>query len=434
MKTKFLFLSAIVALAGATAASAQSLFDLQDLFGRQTREQERSVKTEFNADFQYFVDSRSFGACDDLFMDSGLIHVARFSPSLAVRFDQNRSVTHRVSAGLDLTKDLGSNPIKETEYSHSEASPTLATTELLKFIFYYYQIQVRTSGGTFDLYAGIHPRNVLRGDYTRAVFADDIIYYDPNLEGVTLEYSSPKFSAELSADMIASKGIDRLGHGIIFTAGAFRPWEWLSAGWSASFSHASGTHVSACNVDNAVFNPYVKVDFGSKVGMQELSIKAGPLAGFQFDHFIEGEKPHIPMGVETILNIRHWNVGLENTFYYGDNQMIYRSSAYQYNSKAGMYASSLYSGDTFYFTRRGIPSWFNRAELYYAPFSTSFLSAKVSAVGHFIMPAGEVGPFVGWQARASLMFNLEAFKHPRESRDGSRRRTERRVDGPIISL
>ena len=418
----------------ASGAGAQIFPGYPDLFGRQPANgQERALRVEYNIDFQYFFDYRNFNASQQVFLPNSTQNVARFSPSAIFRYDQNRNITHRAVVGFDLTKTLGEVPVNSSIYSESESDPSLSNISLLKDLFFYYRISARTGNGTLDFYAGIHPRNALRGEYTRAIFADDIVYYDPNLEGMTLQYNSPRFSAEISGDVIGVKGLDRLGSAMLFTAGSYRPLEWLSAGWSASWTHVSGSFFYSCDVDNALFNPYVKADFGSRLNMQELSLKAGPVVAFEYDRKIDEESPHFPLGAEAVLTARYKGFGLEDTFYYGDNLMTYMSSSYIEISNAAVYANTLYSGEEFYFTRRRVPTCYDRLELYYRPLETSFLKTRLSLIGHFITPAGEIGPFAGWQAKATLLFNLDSIRNRSESASPARRST-RRPSGPTLSL
>jgi hypothetical protein len=176
--------------------------------------------------------------------------------------------------------------------------------------------------------------------------------------------------------------------------------------------------------------------------MQEFYIKGGGIGSYNFDHRISEETAHFPIGAEGMVGIRHWGIGIEDTFYYGENQQVYYGSAYS-DTYAVKYASILYQGEEFYFTRRSVPTWYNRAEVYWQPLGTGYVTARVSAIGHFITPARAdsetiIGPYVGLQAKATLLFNLDAFRYPRESAPAGRRTRERRsqrsADGPLFSL
>lgn len=454
MNKKSVILSMMALLTAASVTSAQSLLDLQGLFGRQQQDrrvQENAVKVEYDIDFQYFFDLRSFDVSDEIFMMSETYNVARFSPSAVLRFDQDRQTTHRLAVGVDLTKNLGANPTLEENYSEAEHQERQRNFDLIKDIFFYYNYRKSIGDGLLDFYAGIHPRTVLEGEYTRAIFADDIRYHDPNLEGLTFKYSAPRFMAEVTADIPGIRGIDRVGCEMLFTSGAYKPTDWASLGWSAAYTHSSGSLLASADVDFALLNPYAKIDFGSKLGIQELSVKAGPIATYQMDFKMPaydesgaeiGESPHFPMGAEVVFNVRHWGFGLENTFYFGDNLNTYMSSAYS-GSAAATYADALYLGETFYFTRRSVPTWYDRLELYWQPLKSDFVGARFSAVCHFITPAGrgtedQIGPFIGSQIKGTILFNLDAFRHPREggsSADNRRRSTQRsQPSGPVLSL
>ena len=460
MRVKPLFTAISLALATAFPAPAQFMQDLQDLFGRldqQQRVQEKPVTVDYNIDFHYFFDLRDFRASDDLFLETQTLSVARFSPSAILRFNQGREATHRLSLGVDLTKDLGANPSARQIYSAREHKDSLRNTALIKDIFFYYNYTRRLAvDRNIGFTAGIFPRTILNGEYTRAIFADDIIYHDPNIEGLSIQYSAPRFRAELCGDIFDKEGVDRVGGEMVFTSGEFRMARWAALGWSAAYTHVRGTYIYSCDVDYGLVNPYLKIDLAPLMGMQQFYVKGAALASYQVDHQIRYtdtetgedviEQPHFPLGFEGTLGIRHWNLGFENTFYYGDNQMIYSSVAYDRISKAAVYAETLYKGEEFYFTRRSVPVWYNRAEVYWQPLSTSFVTARASAVGHFITPAGSdpetrIGPFVGFQAKATLLFNLDAFRYPRESAPAQRdarsrrtQRTQRSADGPLFSL
>ena len=447
MNAKSSLLSAVLLLTLTGMSSAQSLLDLPELFGlSQPREQGNSVTVDYNVDFHYFFDLRSFDVSNNIFMSTKTISLARVSPSAVVRFDQGRTATHRLALGIDLTKDLGANPTDELEYSETEHDPSIINTGLMKDIFFYYNYTRHTKRGHLGFNAGIFPRTVLKGDYTRAIFADDVIYYDPNIEGITVQYTSPRFRMELTGDLMAKQGIDRIGIMTAYTSGEYRPFKWVGLGWSGLFTHVNGTYIFECNVDFALANPYIKFDFAPLLGMQEFYIKAAGIGSYHLDrkmyHFDqedEKEYPHFPLGGEATLGIRHWGIGIEDTFYYGQNQYEYFGSVYA-NTKATVYADALYQGDEFYFTRRSVPVWYNRAEAYWQPLSNNYVRARVGAVGHFITPAGEIGPYVGLQAKATLLFNLDAFRHPSDNlfpggkRNTRERRPRRASDGPLFSL
>lgn len=446
MNGKSLILSAAALFMAFTISRAQSFFDFSfpDIGQGQQYRQEDNDRLEFDydVDFQYYFDNREFKASSNIFAYTETFNSARLSPSIGFRFRQDRNTTHRLMLGTDMIKNLGENPTTVKYYSDDEHSQSLKNSKLFKEIFYYYNLSTRTRSGCFDLFAGIHPRTTMEGEYSRAIFSDVYKVIDPNIEGVTLKYRTPRFYAEAGGDMTGYMGIDRRESFMVYTAGNYDFQEWLSAGWDGIYSHVGSSLVKVTRVDMAMMNPYLKVDFSKKFGFEELSIKAGALASYQHDHYVDAT-PHFPLAAEGIFTAKKWGLGLENTIFFGDNIMVYKSSAYsdEYLDTSA-YTEILYLGEPFYFTHRGYSAGYDRLEIFFEPSIADAVSLKISAVSHFIFPGSElVGSYLGWQGKASLVFDLDAIRHPKkalprnESRQSSRKQQERRHgNGPSIRL
>ena len=446
MNGKSLILSAAALFMTFTISGAQSFFDFSfpDIGPGQQYRQEDSDRLEFDydVDFQYYFDNREFKASSDIFAYTETFNSARVSPSIGFRFHQDRNTTHRLMLGTDITKNLGENPTAVVYYSPDEHSQSLRNSQLFKDIFYYYNLSTKMLDGRFDLFAGIYPRTAMEGEYSRAIFSDITKVNDPNVEGVTLKYRTPRLFTEIGGDMTGYTGVDRRESFMIYTAGNYNFLEWLSAGWDGAYTHVGGSHIKVTRVDMAMINPFLKVDFSRKYGFEELSLKAGALASYQHDHYIDSES-HFPIAAEGIFTAKKWGLGLENTVFYGDNMMIYKSSVYsdEYLDTSS-YTNILYLGEPFYFTHRGYSAGYDRVELFFEPAIADAVKLRVSAVGHFIFPSSElVGAFLGWQGRASLVFDLDAIRHPQKalphngSRQSRRKDQERRhSNGPLFRL
>lgn len=447
MNRKSLILSAAALFVAYSLCGAQSFFDFSfpDLGQGQLRTSDGADKVEFDydVDFQYYFDNGEYKPSHDIFASTQLINMARISPSIGFRFQQDRNTTHRIMLGVDITKNLGENPTGTVKYAVSENAENLVNAKLFKDIFYYYNYQTRLGNGRFDLFAGIYPRSVMQGSYSRVFFSDITKITDPNLEGLTLRYISPKFCTEAGYDLLGHRGLDRRERFMVYTAGEYKFLDWLSAGWAGTYTRVGGADILISNVDDVMTNPYVKLDLGKKTGFQELSLKAGALVSMQLDRVMEAE-PHFPMGAEGVLTIRKWNVGLENTTFFGDNMMYYRKFIYESgNGNTSYYSDLLYLGDTFYCTFRGYAAGYNRLELFYEPDIFHAMKMRISAVGHCIFPPDNaVGWFLGWQAKASLVFDLDAIRHPQKAITGNRDRGRRNVsqqaphrnNGPEVRL
>lgn len=446
MNGKSLILSAAALFMAFSISGAQSFFDFSfpDIGSGQQYRQEDNDRLEFDydVDFQYYFDNREFKASSDIFAFTETFNSARLSPSIGFRFRQDRNTTHRLMLGTDIIKNLGENPTTVKYYSDDEHDPSLKNSRLFKEIFYYYNLSSRIFNGRFDLFAGIHPRTAMEGEYSRAIFSDIYKVMDPNIEGVTLKYRTPRLYAEVGGDITGYLGIDRRESFMVCTAGNYDFLEWLSAGWDGVYSHIGSSLVKMTRIDMAMMNPFLKVDFSKNFGFEELSLKAGALASYQQDHYVD-DTHHFPLAAEGIFTVKKWGLGMENTVFYGDNMMVYKNSAY-YNESldTSTYTDMLYLGEPFYFTHRGFSAGYDRLEIFFEPAITDAVSLKISAVGHFIFPGSDlVGSFLGWQGRASLVFDLDAIRHPQRTLprngggQGGRKQQERRHgDGPSIRL
>lgn len=423
MKRNNLILAISVLLSSAAGLQAQSIFDLQ-LFGQQgSRQQEKSLKFEYGVDFQYFLDCRDMSVSDGLFTDSGVFNIARLSPSAGFSFSQGRSSSHRLMAGIDLVKNLGEVPVVLPVYSQGEDDPKLNNLSLFKEIFYYYNFQSQIGNGILSAYAGIFPRSFLDGEYSRVHFSSTFKVRDVNIEGALVTYRAPRFYTELAFDHMGSLGVDRRERHMAVTAGSYSPFDWASIGWSGTYTYCGESYLETNTVHNLILNPYLKFEFGHMLKMDQLSLKAGAIGSFQKDsQFLDpqsgefNDTPHFPVGVEAVLTARKWGFGIEDTFFYGDNMMPFRADSYVSGHHTGDYTSLLYTGDPFYFTHRGYAAGYNRTEVFWQPHIADFLDLKVSGIAHCILPASDIyGTFMGWQARASLFFSLEALRNPRKS-------------------
>lgn len=444
MHNKYILLLFAAATLTSHFSKAQSLFDYFSGHGlslQDSRENEKAVEFDYDIDFNYFFDNREFKASFDMFMDSDAFNIARFSPSFGVRASQGRNLTHRLMAGVNLTKGLGENPITDKTFSQGEDDPGLINSKLFKEIFYYYNMEARLNSGLLELVAGVYPRNMMKGEYGRAFFSDYVMMFDPEMEGVLVQFNTPRLFAEAGYDWLGQRGLDRYERYMVHSAGSYQITDWVSAGWAASYMHIGDSYIFTCDADDILFNPYAKADFGHQMGLQEISVKAGVLASMQADWTVE-TSPHFPVGGEGIVTVRNWDAGIENTLFFGDNLMPFKSSVYSDSGISSYYTDLLYLSEPFYFTRRGYASGYDRLELFYEPKISDALSLKLSAVGHFIFPSSEViGSFLGWQAKASLVFDLDAIRHPRSKVPGktSSGRTDRtrnqstgRISGIIL--
>lgn len=339
------------------------------------------VRFEYDVDMLFHFDNREFAYSKDVITPSMTVNAIVLTPSVGFSVAQGQNASHRLMAGIDLVREMGSGQ----KY------------DVFREITVYYDAHVNLPKGRFEGIAGVFPRKYMEGEYSEAFYSDSLKFYDRNLDGVLLKYKSDRFYAELGCDWMGQAGHDRKERFEVFTAGRWDAAKWFALGWSASMYHYAGSEVAPGVVDNHKINPYLLVDASCFTGMQELSLKAGAMITYQWDRERDNG-PHSPLGGEAVLTARNWNVCLKNTAYFGQNLLYY------YNSRdlgGAKYGNDLYRGQPFY------TGFYDRAEVSWNPRITDWCGLELSARMHFSR-AG----FLGWQQVLSLTFDLDALRNP----------------------
>jgi len=402
MVSKLLLVSACLFGLCAAEINAQSIFSFQE---------NNKVNFEYDVDFSYQLDNRSFDRSSSIFVESELLNLMRLSPSVGLSVN-GRSGSHKVMLGIDVMKEFGNNPTSIVLFSDDENDSKLRNLKLFQEIFAYYNYRIGLGDGIFNMYAGIFSNKEREGYYSRSILSDKQLMYDPNIEGLLFKYRTDRLYAELGGDFMGTSGLDRMTSIMAFSSGQYRLLNWLSLGWDASYNYVGSSDIILNDVRNAIFNPWVGFDLSGITGLQELDIKAGALASYQNDKLTTGIPACIPVGAEVVLKAKMWGFGIEDTFFYGDNMMPYKSSKYTDYYVTSLYNDLLYLGEPYYYTHRGYASFNNRTELYWEPEITDFIKLRVSVGAYFIQPGEDIGMFIGWQQKAGVVFNLDAIRHP----------------------
>ena len=187
---------------------------------------------------------------------------------------------------------------------------------------------------------------------------------------------------------------------MIFSSGTAQVAPVLSLGYSAYLYHYSCSERAVGVVDNVLLNPYIVLDLADKTKMQTFSMRLGWLQAMQNDREMVGRYV-FPSGAEFDLEVRKWNVGVRNEFFYGNNMMPY------YHSKdpgGYSYSNLLYMGSPFYQVHdKSYAGVADRLEIYYAPqLGLPYLDFRISAIFHF---NGTI--YSGCRQMVSLNFNLQ---------------------------
>jgi len=206
-------------------------------------------------------------------------------------------------------------------------------------------------------------------------------------------YSSRRFRSEIALDWMGLKDTLNRERFRVLGGARYRICRYLDAGVHFSMYHFAGSRMTPGVVDNVLFNPFLRADFGKALGLGELSLKAGVLAGYQRERKVEDVK-RIPVGFEGIFRARWKCIGIEDTFYAGDDQMPHYNTVL-YGRKLG---SDLYFGSPFYRS-----STYDRLELFWAPRIASKVSLKIYCAFNF---ASCDIPYQGSQQILTLKYNL----------------------------
>ena len=412
-----------------TLSQAQSIFDFfMPSEPPHAKASAKEVKFEYDVDFQYYFDNREFTVSDNTYDFSGTFNSAVLTPSAGLSIMQGRRVQHRLMAGIDVWRNMGESVVAGN--FPGESNPSVVNLDLFHEIILYYDVHaVLKDGGRFEGVAGVFPRTFSEGEYSQAFYSDETRFWDRNLDGVILKYRNRDFYAEAGCDWMGMKGVARKERFEVFTAGRWSALDWLSIGWAGSFYHYAGSELAPGVVDNHMVNPYVKADFGKASGLQELSFKLGFLGTYQRDRLIDND-PCLKGGGHFDFVLRNWNLGLRNMAYAGGNLAPYY---YAHDSAGNMYGKDLYRGNPFY--KRGL---YDRAECFWEPKISDFVSLKLAAVFHFADKGDAPGVYQGCQQMLSLVFDLDAFRNPSccSGKVGQPRGRERRIEniGDVLPL
>lgn len=372
-----------------------------------------STKASFayDLDFQMQFDNREFYR--STFTQSMTIFAGRLTPYIGVAVNQNKDTRHRVLAGIDVMKDFGKSPVspERAPAGSSEMDPKQSNLDLFREITLFYTLDKKIGKTDLSLAAGIFPRRLSEGYYSRAFFSDSLRFYDNNLEGLLVKVRRPNAYYEVGCDWMGKFGVYSRERFMIFSAGEAKLIPLLSLGYSAYLYHYSCSVTADGVVDNVLINPYLMLDLAEITKMQLFSVRLGWLQSMQNDRALVGKYVY-PSGAELDVDVRKWNVGIRNEFFYGRNMMPYYNTLDPGGYK---YGNLLYMGSPFYQVHDSAestarksrtslwPGICDRLEVYYAPqLGLPYLDFRISAVFHF-----NEGIYSGCRQMVSLNFNLQ---------------------------
>lgn len=338
-------------------------------------------KIDFALNFDYYFDNREYDRGGEAYAESMTLFASRLTPYIGLRFDADRNDIHRIMAGIDIYKEMGDR--RKNKALFDEMS-----------LYYEYQ-RGGKKNGVFQLVAGVFPRSYSEGTYSRVIFSDAALFTDHNIEGLLLKSERKNFYGELYCDWMGKFGYDSRERFQINSAGEARLLPLLSLGWNGSLYHYSCSVLEHYVVDNALANIYAKIDLSEILCLRQFYIKTGLLTGYQRDR--RQKISTVPIASENILAIGICNFGVENSFVYAPDMMLYYDD----------FGSELYFGSPYYHSGSRKAKPYDRLELFWSKKFGKVLSLKLSAVAHFA--SGSLGSrlaYQGMQQRFTLNFEF----------------------------
>lgn len=347
-------------------------------------------KFDWNVNFQYIFDNSEFDYCNNVFGHSETINLVRLTPQAGVRLGNDSTVIHKIRAGVQLRYDMGCQTYRN----------------LVESVPIYYSFTARMRRGEFGAAAGVFPRSSQsEGEYSPTIYENKYLLRNDSFQGVLFKWRSQRLFAELGCDWMGMYGDenhpDRRERFQIMSAGNWRFAGPFHLGWSGSFYHCACSPQYDNVMENHQIIPYLSWE--PQCWFQEASVSLGGVFTYQRDRGA-GKGHQCPMGLISKQQISKWNVGIQNTFYWGDDLMPLYEGSYKGSPQ---YADLLYFGEGCFHTRLDRPSAVDLLRIYYSPSINDYLHIRVAVILHLGEASASTPVFRGWVQHASLIFDLD---------------------------
>lgn len=306
---------------------------------------------KWSVDFNTIFENREG---DDYYSPDQTIFLTRLSPEIGISMLDGK---HNIAGGVSWIQPCGN------EWRDYKLCPTL----------YYNYVSP-----TWRLAVGMLPRTMLIEHLHNVVLSDSMIYQQPNIRGVLLQYVRPRGFFELSLDWRSLQtDTQREAFNVNFS-GEWNPRGVLLVGGRAQLNHLAKTRIDNDdqNVnDDIMVNPYIGLNLARCTALDSFTVKAGPILQLERDR--GAESWHKPCGV-LIDAVAEWKwLGVKETFYAGKN-------LYPLYTK---YGSLLNMGDPSYQAKL-----YNRTNVYAYIYRNRFVNLLTSLDFHYTKEA-----FTFWQ-------------------------------------
>lgn len=324
-----------------------------------------SLRLAYDVDFMFNFDNRE---SNDPYDQSQTILGVRLSPAIGFRYTEPRGDEHQLMAGVSYIQPCGAN------WRDVKVFPT---------IYYRYQ------HAGFGLHFGFVPYRRMLQPLPSYLRSDSLQFAYPNIQGTLLQYSSDKGHVELLCDWRGMMSAQTREAFRIIAGGRYE-YRWLYLGGWIHMNHLSESQTIRGVCDDLTLNPLVGIDFHKETPLDELYLDAGYLLSYQRDR--RAEKEAFAHGFISNMGIRWRWIGLRNTLYAGQNQMMLYPE----------YRQLLNQGDPHYQA-----SVYNRTDLYLCFVSRSFVQCYADWSFHVTGPSELAPSRLSHQQRIVCRFSLE---------------------------
>ena len=333
----------------------------------------QSVRGEWDVHFRGAIVNDEFDVSKGELAQSGTLAAINFAPYAGIGFGDG----HHLKAGFNIQKDFGTPGVKpETEFA----------------AWYQYE------KNGFTLAAGIFPYALGGGSYSSLLYSDAADFYDIHCDGFLLRWQKERSNYELFFDWCGKFGETRREEFYVVSTGEGWVKPWMALCWEGIFHHYACSEAVDGVVDDHLIHPFVQFEFSSMLPLQRLEFSVGAVAGYQKDRKADILKT--PLGVDAVFEIRKWNFGVRNQFYYGASQMPFYESQ---DASGKMYGSSLYFRAPWWRIRRdGNNGIYDGLDVYWQKSLNDYVDLGIHARFHF-----DYKGFLGSQQLFTCSVNLD---------------------------
>ncbi|RZJ78055.1 MAG: hypothetical protein EOO20_28210, partial [Chryseobacterium sp.] len=249
---------------------------------------------EGEINFHGFIDNREYAKSGRF---SQTIFGSRISPEIGLLIDS----THRLRVGINALQEFGDRDF----FRHID--PVI-----------YYQYQKRN----WSLYLGAFPRINLLDDYPRALLADTLNYFRPNVEGMLAKYETSNFKQTIWIDWTGKQTNNDRETFLFGFSGKYQPGRFFISHYAYMF-HNALSGISPPNQyleDNGAIQAQIGLDFSRETLFDSLTISAGGMMSIERVRALETSAS--PKGFVANLHAGYKKFSLANAFYSGEGHHL----------------------------------------------------------------------------------------------------------------